>query len=480
MLGTETVEFNAADYDKVVAGLVERQGGGVPRIESAALTLAASKSEPPMGPAPKSDPVAVKLQVGEHDVVGELRSKLDYEAAKEAGFAPALPIYRRGTRATGSETHRAEFNALPEAAEGCAALIQEVQDENRRDVVVPAGELRMDKGGKLVLPDARHMPLARQAMGGLAERLGAPAGASGYLSGVWPELRAINVNRLAVAKAEYDAAGSEPTTAMLRTRASGVGREVFGIVSEGYAPFDADKIAEAIQLAVPAGARADVLYDGFRSRFDVLFMTDVSPDEVVAGEYFKAGVRVRSSDIGGGSVAVSAMIWQNLCLNFIILDVAKQEVARLRHFGSVEALAERFSKAFDTALGKIDHFTAAWGYAQKDNVVATVEEAKGLSIAEVLPGLFNGLIERDLVPVPKRSRKAVVGDLTRMYGLDTSAAVVGRDYISRAGIVNAVTRYAHEVNSDPWVEHEIEEAAGRLVLPARGKLAPLPYLALPA
>jgi len=46
---------------------------------------------------------------------------------------------------------------------------------------------------------------------------------------------------------------------------------------------------------------------------------------------------------------------------------------------------------------------------------------------------------------------------------------------SRAAAVNAITRWAHEINDDPWREDELQSAAGALLASKK----PLPYLALP-
>jgi hypothetical protein len=46
-----------------------------------------------------------------------------------------------------------------------------------------------------------------------------------------------------------------------------------------------------------------------------------------------------------------------------------------------------------------------------------------------------------------------------MWTKDDSAAAGP----TRAAVANAFTRFAHEVNTDPWAQDEIQRAAGRLI-----------------
>ncbi len=82
------------------------------------------------------------------------------------------------------------------------------------------------------------------------------------------------------------------------------------------------------------------------------------------------------------------------------------------------------------------------------------------SIEQLIPGYFNGCIERELVPV-RGKRQDVVRSLVAMHAKDQSSAT--RHGPSRASIANAFTRWAHEVNVDPWLEDDVQRAAGRLI-----------------
>lgn len=448
-------------------------------------------------------PVLAEIKGGQHDVIGEARSTTDFEAAEAAGFAPAQTVYTRGTRVIelgveNAHKARAEYDAKPLVSDCCADLIRTVEAECRTDHVVQVADIRMTDAGNIEAPGIDCAAIEERAFPGLITDLRMPS-ASGYLSQVWPELRAMNVNawcqewakdeaeELAKYEAEVEAgvvdtkteAAPEPTTVVLRTRVSGGDRAhaVFGSVTESYTAWDVDKIAAAIREATPADARGTVTYDGYRSRFEVLFHTTVKPEEFVAGEFFRAGVVVSTDDTGGGSIRGNAVVWQNLCLNLIVIDQAEQDLFRIRHIGSLDKLVKQFRQGFAKGLAKLDHFVKAWGYACKQNLITELppaehEQVVGLPISKIMPGLFNGAIDRELVPVRGR-RVEVVKSLVQCWEDDQSSATKHHHGVTRAALANAFTRYAHTVpQPSPWLEDEIQRAAGALVQ----SKAVIPYL----
>src|SRR5690606_22984742 len=132
---------------------------------------------------------------------------------------------------------------------------------------------------------------------------------------------------------------------------------------------------------------------------------------------------------------------------------------RIRHGGSVAVMARQFQRAFRKALTSVDPFRKAWSRAfeeRDDALVAraagtTAENITGRPASEVLPGLFNGILQRELVRVPGR-KLDTVHKLLELHSQDEAAPAYG---VSRASIINAFTRYAHVVESDPFVADEI-------------------------
>jgi hypothetical protein len=513
-LNGATVTFHADDFDAVVSDLVEKHGPGVPDVKPI-LTPELRRAVATKAVAETLATLAPVLKTGQYDAAGDKRSQTDRDAAIAAGFAPKQPVYRQGLRAEGMRRFREEFDAMPLARHAASRLINRVQSEDRQDRPFPARQVRVNSDGLLALNRARLLFTGR-AFSSLVARLGMPAGAGTYLPAIEPELRAINVNhwvagpfgdseQLRAFEAQEAKKEFAPTDLVFRTRLTKLDpsddaparRECYGVVSGSYGEFDADKIAEAVRMSVPEDARARIDYDGHRTKIDVVFFSNIVPEHAVAGEFFQAAVQIRSDDAGGGSIVVSAALHQNLCLNFIILDKAVGEVARIRHIGSTEKLAEKFRDAFAQALKKIEHFTKAWGYAQEEDAAARALAAAKQTgqidqaelenfvvrpVAEVLPWVFNGIIERELVPLPKKNRAETVAQLMTMWEKDESAATRARDtLLTRAAVVNALTRYAHEVNEDPFLESEIESAAGSLLFGRKDAApAPLPFVPLTA
>jgi hypothetical protein len=502
-----------ATYELVCESLISRLGpptaGDYPRIKPiGAAVVPVGVADPiPARPTPAPTPIRPAVKGGAMDTVAAARITGQEDLALTAGFAPKPPLYAAGTRVidVGVENARREqieHDEKPLAKTLAGDLVRVVRAEDRRDVPQQAvADLRMTKAGMIVLPGGEpgrggamatgepgrgeRLPMDPRAFASLMGRMPCRSGIA-YLNDCTPELRALNFNHWAVRLHEQEAKGKEdPALTVLRTRKVEGQRQVFAAVSPTYTSFDADQIGAALQLALPGDAKGSLEYDGQRMRLEALWRSNVAPEEFAAGEFFKAGVIVRADDTGAGSIRVQSVLWRNLCLNLIILDKAIGVDIRIRHVGSVEALAQRFREAFTQALGSLDGFRRAWGYAMKERDEVLVEriraahgaEVEGLSATGLLPGLFNGILEAELVKVPGR-RKDVVPALLEMHRQDEAADVYG---VSRASIANAFTRYAHRVNSDPFVADEIREGAGALLSGFKGRdPKPLPYAAFAA
>ena len=477
----------------------------------------------PTIPLPRPTPPSMpNIEAGAMDHAGAERSKRDFDAMTAAGFSPAASVYERGSRvnSTGVENarrSRVEHDAKPLVVDAATDLIGRIRAEQRRIAVVPSGNIGMHEDGRIALfgatvdgKDAGEMSFApsRQAFGAMLSRLG--IGGADYLARLPAKARAANVNlwRSIISGADPELAkeatkiaesmGREPAgtadACAFRVRIRDGKDEAFAVVSPDYAPFDADVIADAIRrtcLSAPtmttqvdgqsfeadlSKARGRMTYDGSKSRFEVMFHSDIQPESYVAGEFFKAGVLVRTDDTGSGSCKVVPVIWQNLCLNLIILDICKGDEVSIRHVGSVAKLTAQFEKAFMRSLDKIGHFLQAWGYGCRENVLTATRRAYAkcpVSEEKALPGLFNGMLQTGLVSIPGR-RKDIVGELVQQWHLDKSSAKTHG--LTRASLVNALTRYAHTIQiDDPWAEDEIQRDAGRLLFK---KDEPVPYVSL--
>ncbi len=449
------------------------------------------KSNPPTGPG-----TYAAVKPGEVDAVGKLRAESQEDLARDAGFAPKPPVYSTGTRVvklgeTNARKMQMDHDAKPPAKDVAEALVAAVRAEDRHDLKPEVvSQLRMDNEGRIVLPSLQETreiakgpryAMSETAFSSLFSRLPCRS-ATGYLSDCPTRLRAVNFNHWATELGEREKSGKpeDRTEVVLRTRRDEKGRHAFAAVTSTYTSFDGDKIGQALALAFPADARGSLDYDGQRMRIEGLWRTDVAPGEFVAGEFFKAGVIIRASDTGDGSIRVQSVLWRNLCLNLIILDKSIGVDIRIRHVGDVRALATKFNEAFNKALGSIEPFRKAWGYAMAESGAKLVERAQGttsdtitnLPVEAVLPGLFNGIIQRELVPVKGMRKPDMVKKLVELHNQDEARDAYG---VSRASIVNAFTRYAHVIEQDPFQADAIREGAGALL---GAKAPPLPYVAM--
>jgi len=242
------------------------------------------------------------------------------------------------------------------------------------------------------------------------------------------------------------------------TLTKGASHEVFAAVTESYTAFDGDKVAEAMRRALDGiEARGTTRYDGERSSFDAFIHTTVQPERFVAGEVFRVGISLTTSDVGGGSIVVRSVAYQNLCRNLIIIDVAALPIATIRHVGNGDALARKFRDALTKAKNSIAPFMVAWNAACQEKL-AIVDGSEKKTIA----GVFAGLID-DGFRLPGYQVKETIDRLVRAWEADESSATIG-GRVSRAAVVNAITRAAHELTfDDPWAVDSLQESASRLL-----------------
>lgn len=446
---------------------------------------------------------------GSIDARGLARSQAAFAAAAAAGFAPEQTVYTRGRRVVqmgidNAKSFRAEYESKPFIEDSMNALIEEVRGEQRADMVVSRTGLRMDSTGRVVVDAETRIEIEARAFSSLTARLGIPH-ASQYLAACWPDLRARNVNQwqTRAAAAETEAAGLAatagkpftPETINLRTRVApaemrvtgGVPVQVparrvgFAVVSgEAYTEFDIDKLARAVKLAMPSEARAEVHYDGFRAKITALFHSTVNPKDYVAGEFFRAGIVVRTDDTGRGGVAGFGVLEQNLCLNLYILSRKAVPLFRASHIGDPVKLAAKIRDGLKKGEEQLAFFLDAWGYARKDDIakqaMARGELYEGMTMTAVFAALANGAIERELVPV-RGKREVVVGELINAWEQDRSVDGPRAGTVTRAGLTNAFTRWAHESeNSNEFFATEVEQSASALLWPSDTRVAVPPMI----
>jgi len=429
-------------------------------------------------PAPTAAPVltvvpAPRLEGGVC-AEGKARAEADQADAEAAGWSLKPPVYAIGSRvnSTGVANFRAsrqDHDSKASVGEACGKLVDLIKAEDRKDLVVKVPTLKMLDDGRITRGGG-PLAVSERAITGVGTHI-TPGGAS-YLRACEPDLRAINFNRWAekgwredsraTAKAieawqEGGERGPQPGPVMkekevtLRTRLNHASnkREAWSFVGPKYGAHDVDAIAEQVMRseAIPADAKCDITYDGYRMRMDVLFHTDIQPEKAVAGEIFKAGIMLKTADDGSGSIQISAQVFRNLCLNLIIIDHAKELVTRRKHYGN--GIIADVEAGIATAMGKVKVFADKWSEATLENVL----EKYG---AHDVEAVMRGLVFNKVVHVSGVKSDEMFERLMRAYQAEPG--------YGKTAIVNAVTRAAHSETWGSWSDVEdLERKGGELL-----------------
>lgn len=191
------------------------------------------------------------------------------------------------------------------------------------------------------------------------------------------------------------------------------------------------------------------------SRFYLKAVFPKVESEVAVGDPVQSGIVISNSEIGAGALSISPMVFRLVCKNGLI---AADSSMRKYHVGRAGGSEEESYELFSDKTMKADD-AAIFGKVQ-DLVRASVTSESFGKIVERMRESMGKKIGGDPV-------KAVELLATRMGFNDGEAGGILRHLISGGsltqwGLVNAVTRYAQDVESyDRATEME---AAGGLVL----------------
>ena len=366
--------------------------------------------------------------------------------ALRGGFAPAGLLFAMGTALVADGTRayresRTSFEDMPFASAALADHTERIRAERRTDVRTPLSSLTMVPSGALQRdPGRAPLPITEDAFRQLVERAGIPYG-TGYLTRCPAHLRATNVNywltRRAVSAKEV----------VLRARKIRDEWQGYAIVSPEYTAVDSDVIAKAVAEAIPEHARASVVYDGTRTRINVLFHAPGDMDARVGSNY-KAGIQVTSGDTGNACLEVKALLYQAVCVNLTTAARA-QDVLSAVHRGN--NLQQQLQDAIQVAMSKVEPFVKAWQEAETRSLI------EGSVVGGDVEPAIVALVRSRLIPNPGGIKdEELVRRIRSCYWMAPNATV--------AGVVNAVTRAAHTSSwGSPWAQDELQDAAGEMV-----------------
>ena len=403
---------------------------------------------------------------GEVDPEAVLRLMAQEAAARAMGFAPKPPLFALGTRVidVGAENFRRsrqKFEQLPLAKVALARLIDRVLMEKRLDTDTRIRDLVMSEDGTIARGGA-PLALTENSFRQLLARTACPepGAAAVYLATIPSARRAIEVNSWI---RETDA----EKVAVIRHRnnvaLSGNGRQAYAIVSERYTALDTDQLARIMleQDIAPGDARCEIQYDGDRVELALRWHSDIQPDTCAAGEIFRAAAGIRSADDGTQAIDPFAGLDRNRCLNLIIIDHAEVRLGKKRHVGN--NVAEFLFDALKAATDRVRYFAELWGGAARtrltdSGVVRDLPE--GATQDEIVRGVFRGLLTGGKLSLPGYRRDGAIDVLM--------AAFAKEPEMTKVGLVNAVTRAAHEADlRGAWATQSVQEAGGWLLASKR-------------
>jgi hypothetical protein len=265
--------------------------------------------------------------------------------------------------------------------EGAEAFVQAHRaDGPARDL--PIMDLRLygiaGQGEHFALkPIMGHEPphaLRAAAFSMLCARLGAPVE---FLRDRLPA--PVQLAVLNVLMAQSDRA----TSALLRLR----GEEVSAVVSERYAPLDAEELVEGVRSAlVRHGMLETVRVRGLATGMtDVLRLVLPNEQEAIqVGDVTAVGLDVSTSSFGRSALSVRGSLWRLVCKNGLRVPSGLGEYS-FRHVGDARRLKDGLSDAVPSAVAHARGLLGTWQRAVNvyvDQVSKLIEGMRELSIEE--------------------------------------------------------------------------------------------------
>lgn len=371
-------------------------------------------------------------------------------------YAPGSLVHQEAAGGMFRVSHK-DWAAQPLSVDGLMSIQARVEAERRKDFTVHAHTLRMDERGFIYREGGggARLGVEPKALQQFASRCAEHFPRAGeFLAALSPSARAVAFNAQIVKVAPE----LELKLRVRRPEGTTTG-QIYSMVGKAYAPYDIDRLVGSVlpelrklsdQFEDRHKPRGMAVYDPSEStlRADILWHADRIVD-ASAGDVFKAGLRMRTSDTGGGAVVTDLVAFRNRCLNFIIIGAGSAQLVRAVHRGNISSLEVNLAQAVQTADQLMKGFEEDWGLLRHTPI------NKVTLYGEKFPDVQTAL-------------KAMV-DAKRIDGV-TAAAVATEAILTAwkeepgqtlADLVNAVTRYAQKTSEN--TKDRIQRSAGELV-----------------
>ena len=364
-------------------------------------------------------------------------------------------------------TSRRLWEERPPVEDGLDQVIGAVLGEERVDVVVNTGDLRMLDDGRLHIPGLDVDGLGMEILG-LEQLLPKVHGlamigrtlrkkAEGYAP-VFPEALTFLLSLPADERAWImnKCFQRSDSKLKLRTRLGRTGqRQLFAVVSPTYAVFDADKVATIMRDTFAGkGLRGEVSYEASSTDLyvDASYHASADIQDFAAGDLFQVGYRGTSNDTGLGAVRIGGSADWNACLNFLILSHAEATLTAKVHKGDPSKLVHEVVAGVAKMDPVFQQFAREWGVLRDEPVSQHSLWGQGFaSVEDALTwGVNHGKIDMGL------KKDIAIEALLQ-------ADRLGENQGTLAAIVDAVTRAAHMQLIADCERDRIERMAGALV-----------------
>lgn len=312
-------------------------------------------------------------------------------ACEAAGIVWPGTILPEGTALYSSgveklKNDRAAWQRLPFARDVVGLVAAALAAEDRRDYAVNVEDIYLDEfTGRIKRLTSDNKPglgygdhSFRQLVAQIGTFDSAPKGFASALLYLTDKERAEIVNKRMIqlrqrvhafqADPNADKAHDPQTIVTMRTKLPHVGssRIARAVLSERYGSVTDHDLAGAIGAALnnDAHARLDYKPGDSKSRFEVIFASEIPVETFVVGDVHYAGVAVNNSETGQGGVNIIPFVVRARCAN-LTLSVGEGLNENIRHIGDSDRLMQKVNRAIQAAVAEIEPLLATIGLSAR-------------------------------------------------------------------------------------------------------------------
>lgn len=304
----------------------------------------------------------------------------------------------------------------------------ERMDSAKRDFVAPTPQLQVYKNGdfNLKVGDQGSFQIGEVAHGQLAERLKIPKKYYDRMRVEAPKLLEDNINYWFTNK---------PEDRMVRT----LDNRARAFLSSGYRPLDNLDLSRASFEALSGIEGIEVKSSEItESRVYFQIITTAISFEVKVGDVVQAGIVISNSEVGMGSVKVEPMIYRLVCSNGMIApdrSLNRYHIGRQIQVNGAEIFFRDETRRADDRAFWMKVKDVVRGSFNRD-VFEGIAKRATEATQERIDGRLEKVVEvtKDRFNLQEREQSDILKHL------------IDGGELSRWGMVNAVTRSAHDVD----------------------------------